>query len=290
MTRKDIGLIAAGVATGYMAALLIHSDGSTKTSLDGEAAASSLQQSESRFEPADLKGSSSPEKLEAAPPGAAPSSPPVTRAGMMRALEEAAVRNYCRALEEENAQLMAAGFSMDRIQWLRERSEQLEVERRRAETDRRMKGLPAVVDLTYSGDNADLDLRNEIGVEEYERYRKALGRQLSVEIASVLPGGIAESAGLKPGDQITSYAGERVYTQSQITKLDGRAGAKPGGTRVMVVVERDGVPMQFEVPGGALGITSPMAPALPNRSKVFKMGLRNASASAGRDPPPLTCA
>lgn len=272
MTGKNIGLVAAGVATGYIAALLIHSDSNTKTPLNGEGEGlSASQQSRPESESAESKGSSSfDRKQETAPPGAAPSSADIQKE-ILGSLDEAARKNYARALEEENAQLMAAGFSMARIKWLRERSEQLEAERRRADTDRRMQGLTTEVDLDYSGDNVDLDLRNEIGFEEYERYRKALGRQISVPVVSVLPGSIAETVGLKPGDQIKSYAGERVYSQQQIVKRDGRGTS---GTRLILEVERDGVPMQFEVPAGVLGITSTMS--LPSKSKIYKLGIDNA--------------
>jgi len=170
-------------------------------------------------------------------------------------------------LQEETDKLIAAGFSMDRIQWLRTRADQLQTERLRADTERRLKGLPPDVDLDYSLDNSDLDLRNEIGVDEYEKYRLATGRPNGVQISSVMPGGVAEAAGLKPGDQIIRYDGRRIYSRGQITKAEDRQ-ARPGA-RLIVEVLRDGRPLQFAVPAGRLSFNSPLF--LPTRSNTFEL-------------------
>ena len=81
-----------------------------------------------------------------------------------------------------------------------------------------MQGLPVDIDLDYLSGNEDLDLRNEIGVDAYENYRTATGRQISVPISSILTGSVAERVGLKPGDKVITYNNQRVYDMGQITR------------------------------------------------------------------------
>jgi len=68
----------------------------------------------------------------------------------------------------------------------------------------------------------------------------------------VLDSSPAQSAGLRPGDQITNYGGARVYNMYELTQeiMQG-----PPVDQVVVDFLRDGVPMQAVLPRGPVGIT-----------------------------------
>ena len=54
-------------------------------------------------------------------------------------------------------------------------------------------------------------LRAELGDEVYDRYLYAKGSTNRVKVQRVLPGSAAQLAGLKPGDVVLSYDGERLF-------------------------------------------------------------------------------
>jgi C-terminal processing protease CtpA/Prc len=252
------------VAAGYVSALLIQSIGTPTVPLSGDGAevgASATKESRSgrefaelQEEIASLNGELAAERIKNATAAPDVASTAKTPEEIQELVSTARKKIRDQKVHEENNRLLAAGVSMNRIQWLRERSAQLVEDRRRAETERRMQGLPVDIDLDYLSSNEDLDLRNEIGVEAYENYRMATGRQISVPISSVLTGSIAERVGLKPGDKIITYDNQRVYDMGQITKISDKA--VKAGASVMLEVRRGGVPMRFTVPAGTLGITT----------------------------------
>lgn len=192
----------------------------------------------------------------------------------MKSIEQLNFSAYAKALQQETDQLLAAGFSHDRIEWLRSRTDELEAVRRRADTERRQRGVP-VSDpnegLAYFYDS-DLDLVKEIGAGEYERYREALGRPNSVAIATVKPGGIADTYGLKGGDRIVRYDGKRVYNIAQVNLLTHKNVRDPNegkpGEFVTVEVMRDGQPLSLTVLKGDLSIGTALPP--PHTSRLLR--------------------
>ena len=99
----------------------------------------------------------------------------------------------------------------------------------------------------------DRALRLEIGDAEYEQYLEAYGRSTSVAVGTVLESSPGQRAGLRPGDQIVAYGGERVFNYND---LGGRAMAATPGQPVVVDIIRDGVPMQIVIEGGPIGISN----------------------------------
>lgn len=146
-------------------------------------------------------------------------------------------------------QLTDGGFSIDRAEWIVQRESEL---RMKAMQDRynalRSDEIPARNSLAQA---PDLKLREEIGDAEYEKYLAAQNRSTSVSIRSVMSASPAVSAGLQPGDQITHYGGERVFSTFDLTRqtMQGEPGAN-----VVVNIVRDGVPMQVVIQRGPLGI------------------------------------
>lgn len=151
--------------------------------------------------------------------------------------------------EQRVARLVEGGFTAQRAQWLMDRAEQLRMESLQAVYDARREGKPVDMDRT---DEQSL-LRRELGDAEYEQYLRALGRPAAVGVNDVLASSPAETAGLRPGDQIVSYGGERVFDMRDLNRLtyEGQPDQP-----VVVEVMRDGQRVQLVLPRGPIGITA----------------------------------
>jgi C-terminal processing protease CtpA/Prc len=170
-------------------------------------------------------------------------------------VEKFAARNadaISRAKQRETDQLLAAGFSLERIAWIRDRTAELLAEQTRAAAERKEKGLrnDDPYSLRYLIDS-DLDLRKAMSDEEYARYRSATGRTTAVPVTGVAPGSNGESAGLQTGDEIVAYDGKRVFNYYDLEK----AASEAGSVEVLVDVLRDGKKLQLAMPAGSVGIS-----------------------------------
>jgi len=146
--------------------------------------------------------------------------------------------------------LVGAGIEPGLASWIVQREEELQMESLRARYEAGQSGNPA--DFYRDRSPTTNALREELGDTDYERYLSANGRSTSVGIGSVIGSSPAQQAGLRPGDDIVSYGGQRVFTMTDINlaSLDG-----PAGQNVVVDIVRDGIPMQVVLPRGPLGIT-----------------------------------
>jgi membrane-associated protease RseP (regulator of RpoE activity) len=97
----------------------------------------------------------------------------------------------------------------------------------------------------------DRSTREQIGDPLWDRYLYLAGEDNRVRIESVIPGSAAESAGLKPGDLIESYAGERLFAYPE---LRDATTAGEGGEPVAVRVRRGRGVQELWVPRGPLGV------------------------------------
>jgi hypothetical protein len=163
-----------------------------------------------------------------------------------------AAQEFRRAREGANTperqveRLVAAGFTPDRAAWIQKRTEQLTLDQMQAQYTARRDGKPVEIIDT------DATLRTELGDQDYERYLEATGRPTTVGVFNVIAGSPGERAGLKSGDQIVSYAGERIY---DVRDLNDRTFKGTPGESVMVEVVRDGQNLQLVVPRGPIGIS-----------------------------------
>lgn len=148
--------------------------------------------------------------------------------------------------ERQVERLVAAGFTPDRAAWIQKRTEQLTLEQMQAQYTARREGKPVEMIDT------DGTLRSELGEQDYERYLEATGRPTTVGVFNVIAGSPGERAGIKPGDQIVSYAGERIF---DVRDLNDRTFKGTPGESVMVEVMRDGQKLQLVVPRGPIGIS-----------------------------------
>ena len=147
--------------------------------------------------------------------------------------------------KQEVDRLVRAGFTQERAEWIMRRQQELEVQAQQAMYDAQRNGQQ------FARVDTDAQLRKEIGDGEYEKYLAGTGRPTNVQVMDVLASSAAERAGLKPGDQIVSYAGQRVFDSGELNSLT-RQGT-PGET-VTVEVQRDGQTVQLSVPRGVLGV------------------------------------
>jgi C-terminal processing protease CtpA/Prc len=144
-------------------------------------------------------------------------------------------------------QLVSAGFAQEEAarivqieseESLRQLQAQYDFRRQQAESNNN----------NSLGTNA---IRSELGDQNYERYLEANGWPTSARIGAVIGGSPGENAGLKAGDNITSYAGERVFNLNEINNLTIKGNI---GESVLIEVKRDGESVQLTIPRGPIGI------------------------------------
>lgn len=157
--------------------------------------------------------------------------------------------------EERRQQLVDAGFSPAQAEWIRQREEELQMEALKARYEADRSGTPP--DFFRSWDETRSALRQELGDADYARYLEAIGRSTSVAVSDVIGSSPAAAAGLKPGDRIIAYDGQRVF---DIFDINTAATGGRQGQNVVIDIERDGVPMQVVMPRGPMGITSGRRP------------------------------
>jgi C-terminal processing protease CtpA/Prc len=100
--------------------------------------------------------------------------------------------------------------------------------------------------------NVAEELRREMDDETYARYLYATGQPNQVRIRRVLEGSAAAAAGLRAGDVLLRYDGERIYDSRTVqrTTRDGSAGET-----VAVEILRGGRRIQAYLPRGPIGVT-----------------------------------
>jgi serine protease Do len=102
-----------------------------------------------------------------------------------------------------------------------------------------------------------------MGDAEYDSYLYASGMPNRIAVTNVIQTSPAEAAGLRRGDIIMQYGGEKVYSSQQLTEL--RSSGERGAP-VAVDVIRDGQPMRITMPRGPMGIgneSTSVDPAAP---------------------------
>ena len=94
-------------------------------------------------------------------------------------------------------------------------------------------------------------LRRELGDQDYERFLAARGVPTAVKVTAVLSRSAAERAGMRRGDEIFSYDGQRVFDVQDLNEL------ALGGTRgepVVLDLRRNGENLRLVLPRGPIGI------------------------------------
>lgn len=166
-------------------------------------------------------------------------------------VEDRRARTVRRNSEEGRIErLVGRGIEPSLATWIVRREEELQMEALKARYEAGQNGEPA--DFYREQLSPANILRDELGDENYERYLAANGRPTNVAVASVLGSSPAQAAGMKAGDVIVRYDGNRVFSMTDINlaSMKGQAGES-----VAVDILRDGIAMQVVIPRGPLGIT-----------------------------------
>ncbi len=166
------------------------------------------------------------------------------------------------ARDRRRQRLLANGLTPDEI----DRVQAFETRRQlqNLETNweqRRQRYLDGELDQNRTGQYFD-ELRAELGDVAFERYLDAAGFNRQLGISSIIPGTAADYAGLRAGDVIQRYNGERVYTNRDLTTASV-AGER--GESVSVEVLRDGQLVTLTLPRGPIGVQTGRARRTPLR-------------------------
>jgi hypothetical protein len=150
-----------------------------------------------------------------------------------------------RMRDSQLDRLVEAGFTRERAEWIERRVQELQLQAQQAQFEAQRNGEP------FRGVDTGAELRKELGDVEYEKYLTGTGRPTNVQVMDVLASSAAERSGLRPGDQIVSYAGTRVFEMNELNALTREGNP---GESVTVEVQRDGQSVQVQVPRGVLGV------------------------------------
>jgi hypothetical protein len=279
--KRTLSLVFVGIAIGAVTLLLVQrfrqshdstSGVSTSASIDRESelrAQYDRQISQLRAEnQALLAERASPEKSasDALASGLGDTPRELSEDERRKISEEFRQRNTDAARARKTENLLAAGYSMDQIERLQRRADELAEQFKKSQADQMARGvwpldknkdflLAAVlgVDPTFA-------LKYEIGDAEYERYLTAQKRPISVHVSGVSNGSLAAKAGILPGDEIVSYDNERIFNSVQLQGLATQRSGDPG-ERVPVTIRRGGQLLQLMVPKGPInfGINQPVS-------------------------------
>jgi hypothetical protein len=160
--------------------------------------------------------------------------------------------------------LAAAGFTPEDVAYFRQR--QAEDQMRGIEFDDRARREGWIGTPRYAEELAKLPsggdtLRAELGDDKYDRYLYASGMPNRIAVSNVIQTSPAEAAGLRRGDIIMRYGGEKVYSSQQLTELRS-AGER--GAPVAVDIIRDGQSMRITMPRGPMGIGTDLTSVNPD--------------------------
>jgi len=162
----------------------------------------------------------------------------------------------------DGAALLASGLDPGEADLVREAWLRAESGRREIEARARAEGWAN--SYRHARELRDIDdrLRRELDERGYDGLLYATGRPNRLVVQEVMRGSPAQRAGLRPGDRILRYDGERVFSSAELhaASLD-----RKGEGTVQLEVERDGSRVSLEVPRRPLGVLANLTRAEPER-------------------------
>jgi C-terminal processing protease CtpA/Prc len=157
------------------------------------------------------------------------------------------IRDY---QERRVTRMVESGFSEDEARRVLEQESQAAFKALESAWEAQRSG--ETIDRYSSDFNPQAIMRSELGDDTYARYLEAQGQPTAIKITQVLGGSPGSKIGLQPGDQLVSYAGDRVFS---VTELRNQSMQGNPGEDVVIEIERDGTRIQLTVPRGPIGIT-----------------------------------
>lgn len=155
--------------------------------------------------------------------------------------------------------LLDAGMDPGRAQFVLEKTERFQFEHTRLSyqyrhmADKSSEEARALRQQLEIHSNPRRMFSHLLSAEEFELYLEANGGRQEININRVVPNTPAQNAGLRAGDRIISYNGERIFHMGDLRQQVYRV---PPGETVAVEVQRAGSNNRetIYVPSGPLGI------------------------------------
>ncbi len=160
--------------------------------------------------------------------------------------------------------LLLAGFDPDLARTVRQREDERQMNELYLRDQAMREGW--LNSPRYAGELQELrtaraTIRQDLGDHRYDQYLYVMGRPNRIGVNRVLKTSPAQQSGLREGDSIVSYDGERIFSVQELIAFETRG--KAGETVTMEVV-RDGRRVQLYVPRGPLGFTPSYSTVDPN--------------------------
>ena len=161
-------------------------------------------------------------------------------------------RSASRQISVDN--LVEAGFRQGRALQLKTRVDEMNLARINLQQQAVREGwidTPRFAEEMRTLGNPLTTLRSELGEQDYDRFLYGSGMPNRVVVNNVLEGSAAAQAGLRPGDSILRYDGERTYFQWDLRR-QSRSGDMAAPVPLQVV--RDGQLVELVITRGPLGV------------------------------------
>lgn len=146
--------------------------------------------------------------------------------------------------------LLELGLSESEVERIRQRWEQLTMDQLYAKDEHVREGGKSGPQLRREIARLKREARDELGEDAYDAMLYATGQKNRVTLQDVLETSPGWEAGLRPGDEVISYDGVRVFAPYQLRGLT-RRGHPDGLAEVRVL--RDGGLVRVFLPYGPLG-------------------------------------
>lgn len=162
--------------------------------------------------------------------------------------------------------LVEAGFSAETVREFKSNLDQMELDRLYLRDIATREGWINSTRFREETEALRLDAgstRAEYGDEFYDWMLYTTGHPNRVEVGSVMSGSAAEDVGLRDGDQVLSYDGERIFSPSELR--DATIRGDPGALTPVEVI-RNGRFVRLMVPRGPLGIRVDRSTVEPKRA------------------------
>ncbi len=160
--------------------------------------------------------------------------------------------DYSKSAEERA--LVAAGLAPEEAQRLKQRRDRLamsEVYLRDQATREGWLDTPRFREEMAELAAQRTSVRDEIGDDSYDHYLYAIGRPNRLRVDDVMFESVAEEVGLKTGDLILSYDGQRLFAAEDLVEQTHEGET---GETVVLDVVRNRERIEIAVPRGPLGV------------------------------------